>query len=444
MRQNKVIHSLIIVVLMVSSWTSQAQDTMVKELSLEEAIEKALANNDQIKQVGYDYDIAQTELSGIKTYHLPQIDASVTGSATNLPLYAFGNSLQQGIIEQSDFIPSALNNPSVVGNLQSQISFKQPLMNLDVRPMKAAMEATSNAYELQMVRYKTVIRAQVAQSYLQLQLTQKTLEVLEETKKTVEANLKLTKDNVEEGYLQKVDELSVELRLSEVNYQILETKNNLQNISDQLSYLMGEPSGTLLIPSQSLIEEDHSSILSNELSGARSDFNAMEQQIAAQQKMIEAVQKNKLPRINAFGSYEVNNPFDFQDAQHGFLLGIQASINIFDGLKNKTTIQKNKIEVIKNEVSLADLIAQNEMELAHSKRQLTAAQDKINLAKTAIEQSKEALRIKMDRYAEGLEKTTDILNAETVLYHKEMGYIQALYEYHSAYSQINMLLELPQ
>ncbi|MCB0501765.1 MAG: TolC family protein [Bacteroidetes bacterium] len=444
MQQNKVIHSLIIVVLMVSSWTSQAQDTMVKELSLEEAIEKALANNDQIKQVGYDYEIAQTELSGIKTYHLPQIDAYITGSATNLPLYAFGNSLQQGIIEQSDFIPSALNNPSVVGNLQSQVSFKQPLMNLDVRPMKAAMEATSNAYELQMVRYKTVISAQVAQSYLQLQLTQKALEVLEETKKTVEANLKLTKDNVEEGYLQKVDELSVELRLSEVNYQILETKNNLQNISDQLSYLMGEPSGTLLIPSQSLIEEDHSSILSNELSGARSDFNAMEQQIAAQQKMIEAVQKNKLPRINAFGSYEVNNPFDFQDAQHGFLLGIQASINIFDGLKNKTTIQKNKIEVIKNEVSLADLIAQNEIELAHSKRQLTAAQDKINLAKTAIEQSKEALRIKMDRYAEGLEKTTDILNAETVLYHKEMGYIQALYEYHLAYSQINMLLELPQ
>jgi outer membrane protein TolC len=73
-----------------------------------------------------------------------------------------------------------------------------------------------------------------------------------------------------------------------------------------------------------------------------------------------------------------------------------------------------------------------------------AANDKINLTKQAIEQSKESLRIKMDRYAEGLEKTTDILNAETLLSNKEMDYIHALYEYQQAYAKINMILELPQ
>ncbi|MEZ5007129.1 MAG: TolC family protein [Chitinophagales bacterium] len=444
MRRYKLIQYVTFLSLAISSFALQAQNTPTQSLTLNEAIEKAIANNNQIKQAGYDHEIAQTELSGIKTYRLPQIDATVTGSATNLPLNAFGSSLQQGVIEQTDFIPSSLNNPSVIGNLQSQISFKQPLMNLDVRPMKDALTAKSNAYEWQKVRYKTVISSYVTQAYLQLQLTNKMLGVLNEAKKTVEANLKLTQDNIQAGYLQKVDELSVELRLNEIKYQILETENNLQNISDQLAYLMGEPSGILFTPSDELAESDQSTILLEELSSDRSDFNAIGQQIAAQEKMIEATQKNMLPRINAFGSYEVNNPFDFQDAQHGFLFGVQASVKIFDGLKNKNTIQKSRIELMKNETNLQDLMAKNEVELANAKRQLVAANDKINLTKQAIEQSKESLRIKMDRYAEGLEKTTDILNAETLLSNKEMDYIHALYEYQQAYSKINMILELPQ
>jgi outer membrane protein TolC len=47
----------------------------------------------------------------------------------------------------------------------------------------------------------------------------------------------------------------------------------------------------------------------------------------------------------------------------------------------------------------------------------------------ALEQSQEAYRIRQNRFAQGLEKTTDLLQSETQMIQKELEQLQAVFEY---------------
>ena len=418
-----------------------AQNSVKMELKLSEALEQMMDNNRQIKIADYEYLAAQSDVEKMKSLYLPQVEAFMTGSANNLPIQTFGSLLQQGAIEQADFAPASLNNPSSIANLQTQIMVKQPLLNLDARAMKEAIIAKSNAFEQQAIRAQKVLRHQVVQTYLQLQLSYEMVDVLLQAKKTAEANLKLAQDNLDAGYLHKTDVLAVELRINEIENQLFETESNIQNASDQLSLLMGREYGTQFIPENKLAEEDKSAILVEQIPVNRSDRKAMQLQIEAHTHLLNSTQKATLPRINAFGSYELNNSLDFKEAQHGYLIGIQASWKIFNGNKDKNAIQKAKIELDKFRTNLEQLNAQNNLELKLAKRKMLEAQNKINLTKKAIAQSKESLRIKTNRFAEGLEKTTDILIAETKVAQKEMEYVKAIYQYQSVHAQILLMLE---
>ena len=73
--------------------------------------------------------------------------------------------------------------------------------------------------------------------------------------------------------------------------------------------------------------------------------------------------------------------------------------------------------------------AQSQLELNKTNRQLKDTENKVNLSKLALEQSQEAYRIRSNRFTQGLEKTTDLLQSETLMAQKELEFLQAVFEY---------------
>jgi len=61
------------------------------------------------------------------------------------------------------------------------------------------------------------------------------------------------------------------------------------------------------------------------------------------------------------------------------------------------------------------------------------------LSNLALDQSKEVLRITTDRFKQGLEKSKDLLYAETQYHEKELGYFQAIYNYNYTLAYITFL-----
>ena len=79
------------------------------------------------------------------------------------------------------------------------------------------------------------------------------------------------------------------------------------------------------------------------------------------------------------------------------------------------------------------------MEFNRASRQLNDAKNKVNLMNLAYQQSQESYRIRQNRFSQGLEKTTDLLQSETQMYQKELEYIQSVFEYNLANQYLQFL-----
>ena len=129
----------------------------------------------------------------------------------------------------------------------------------------------------------------------------------------------------------------------------------------------------------------------------------------------------------------------FQGNASGYVLGAQFSWNLFEGSKRIGKAQKSKADAAQSQLAYDQLISHSNLELNKAKRQLTDAKNRLELTQLAVQQSKESLRIRKNRFEEGLEKTADLLQSETQFAQKQLEYYQTIFEYNFTQSYIQFL-----
>mgnify|MGYP006191274819 FL=1 len=422
---NKV--NLLIVFGMVSSML-QAQDTL--SISKNDLLQKVTENNLQIKVAEKSFQSAKADYRQSNALFLPNVNVSHTGILTTNPLMAFGSKLNQEILTASDFNPELLNDPDRTQNFATKIEVQQPLINLDGLYGRQAAKAKMDAFQLQTERTKEYLELEVSKAYMQLQLAYKAVQVLEKANETAQGNLKLVDNYFKNGMLQKTDLLNVQVRVNEISNQLQYAKSNVQNTSDYLAFLLNEDmKGKTYKPSESLDNAIAIEAINPTISDSRKDIQAMQKSSEAYKKMFQSSKYGFLPRLNAFGSYELYDQHIFQTSAKGYVVGAQLSWNVFDGYKNIGKTQKAKADFEKAEIETEQYKKQSQLELNKTNRQLVDAENKVNLSQLAFEQSQEAFRIRQNRFKQGLEKTTDLLLAETQMAQKELEHLQAVFEY---------------
>ena len=183
---------------------------------------------------------------------LPNISVSHTGIATTNPLMAFGSKLNQEILTAADFNPDLLNDPRQIEDFATRVEVQQPLINFDGIYQRKAAKAKLTATELQSGRTEDYLALEVEKAYMQLQLAYKTVKVLEKAQETALENKRIADNSYKQGYLQKSDVLSVEVRVTEIENQLQYAKSNILNASNYLSVLMNADENEILKPSDSL------------------------------------------------------------------------------------------------------------------------------------------------------------------------------------------------
>ena len=404
------------------------QDTLT--ISKSEIGQKAKDKNLQIKIADQTFKSAQADYRQSNALFLPSITASHTAISTTNPLMAFGSKLNQEVLTASDFNPALLNDPAATQNYATKIEVLQPLINVDGLYGRQAAKSKMEAFQLQTERTGEYLALEVNKSFMQLQLAYKAVKVLEKANTTADANLKLITNYFNQGILQKTDVLSVQVRVNEIKNQLQYAKSNVRNASDYLAFLLNEDNTNKVF--KPLEELDNIIIISSNnttLSGNRKDILAMDKSSEAYAKMYQSSKMNFLPTLNAFGSYELYDDTLFGTNAQGYLVGAQLSWKVFDGYKSIGKMEKAKADYQKAEVESQQYKSQSQLELNKTNRQLKDAENKVNLEKLALEQSQEAYRIRSNRFTQGLEKTTDLLQAETQMFQKELQLLQAVFEY---------------
>ena len=173
----------------------------------------------------------------------------------------------------------------------------------------------------------------------------------------------------------------------------------------------------------------------------RTDFVAMNKAIEAQTMMKQASKMNFLPKLNAFGSYQYNDSKFAQFDKGSYLVGIKLSWNIFNGMRDKRSINISNYEIQRLNSQLSQQKDEAKVELMKSTRALETLTKETANNQLMVEQAREALRILQDRYSEGLVSTTDLLRSQTQLAQTELALTQSVFKKNVTKAYIELLTE---
>jgi outer membrane protein TolC len=417
--------------------TTHAQEIIF--ISKADVLNRVKEDNQTIKISKEDFNQARADYRQTNAIFLPNIAISHTGISTTNPLMAFGSKLNQEILTANDFNPALLNNPDKTQNFATKIEVKQPLINIDGLYQRKAAKSKMEAMTLQTERTSDYLMFEVDKAYMQLQLAYKALDVIEKALEAAESNKKLADNSFKQGYLQQADVLAVEVRVTEVKNQLQMAKSNVENASNYISFLMNDTSNAILKPTDTLTINNFDLVKTSQVSLERSDIKAMQLASNAYQSMNKADKMTFLPTLNAFGSYEMYDDNVFKGDANGYLVGAQLSWTILDGTKRFGKAQKSSAEYEKSKLQYEQYVSQSQLELNKAKRMFMDAENKLHLSRLAMQQSHESLRIRTNRFEEGLEKTSDLLIAETQFAQKQLEYYQTIFEYNYAQAYLQFL-----
>jgi outer membrane protein TolC len=428
----------VVTVFTVSISTVSAQDS-TKYITLPDAISAAINNSSAIQLARLDENIAASNYKETDAIYLPQVGFSYTAITTNNPLNAFGFKLQQRSITQNDFNPEFLNHPSGTSDFTTKLEVQQPLINMDLLYKRKAAAKQTELYQYKTQRTKEYLTFEVQKAYLQLQLGYNGIKVLEEALQTTKSVYTFTDNHYKQGLIQKSDVLNAQVHITTVESNLAKAKSNIRNASDYLSLLMGQDYGIIYKVDNSSQTEASANDTTAIIAGSRADFLAMQKAIEASDLMIKANKMSWLPKLNAFGSYQLNGSRIPGFSANAYIAGVQITWDIFKGYKTKNTIATQTLERNKLSEQLIQQKNQSQLELNKAYRDLSDARFDIEQQKLSIQQASEALEILQNRYQQGLVNTTDILQATTQLSQQKFALAQAIFNYHVTKAYLQFL-----
>ncbi len=412
-------------------------------ISLEEALQMADKNNLQTQSARAQESAARGSYRMTNAVFLPGISLSNTAVSTNDPLSSFGFKLKQEVVTQEDFNPGLLNDPGSMENYSTKIELKQPLLNLDGIYARKAAKSQYEASSLQSQRIRQNIRYEVKKAYYSLELARSSVDVLEQSVDVAKDALRLTEDNEQQGFVKHADVLEAKVRLENRQNQLRQAQNQVQMANEYLAHLLGLELSVQLETTDSLLQEP-AFVFAQQIPGDlqnRTDIQAFQKQINASEDMLRSQRMKFVPRVNAFGSYEFNDK-NFPGTSAGnYMVGASLSWDLFNGYKNIASVQHAKAQLDEVRYNYQDYLSQSQMQLNRTKRNIEMNYELIQSGKLSKEQAEESLRIRTNRFEQGLEKTTDVLMSEALVSQKRLEYIQAIYNYKQSIFQLELLLE---
>jgi outer membrane protein TolC len=412
-----------------------------KSLSLAEALAIAKESNYAIQMADADVEMVKSRYRQTNAAFLPQISIEETAITTNDPLSVFGFRLKQESVTASDFNPSRLNNPDTYDNFSTRFEVRQPVFNADKLYQRSAVKNQLRASQEQFESAVQQARFRVKDTYYQLLLADRRLEVIAKSLQTAEEMERQAKNFLDQGMISKADYLSARVRLLDLQSQQTQSRDQRTTIQDNLKYLLGIEEEVSIIP------VDNMSTPRTKVEGLdgfyskNSGLEALRYQVEAAEQMVNSSKLSFIPSLNLFGNYEFNDEVIFGTAGDSYMLGATLKWNLFSGFSNAGKVMQSKAELRKAKLAHQSRSFDHRLSVDRAQRSLNQAREQLELAKATQEQAEEDFRIRNDRYKQGMERTTDLLAAETKLSQSRLQQLNALYLYHRSLAKLELLLE---
>lgn len=399
-------------------------DGSVERLTLVQAIEIALAENDRLRAADARVDAAEAGLDEARAGRLPRVELSESWMRTTNPTAAFSTLLNQERFGADDFAVERLNDPDAVSDFVARLAVTQPLWTAGrIRHGVAAAGSARDAAGAGRERTRQETIHETVDAFTAAVLADAQLAVAEEAARTADAHLKLVRDLREGGLVVESDVLQARVRRSEVEELRVRAEAAVAVSRAALNAVLGRDPGTPFEPDAGLepfsaeatptgggIEEAIEEALRR-----RPDLDAARFAADAADRSVRAARAERRPQVVLSG--ELDNHGDRvldADGTH-WSVSAGARWTLFDGRATGARTRRADAERVAAE-SMRDRLARGvEVEVRRAWHDLRAARRTQELAAEAVALARESLRIVEDRYREGLTTVVELLDAQTSL-----------------------------
>jgi outer membrane protein len=409
------------------------EDPSSGSLSLSEAIQTAIIHNPSINEVQAQVDISTERIAEVKSGFMPQIDASGAYDRTTNPSRVFATKLNQGMITQDDFNVNRLNDPNPIDNYAGRLSAIWPLYDsgqtwYGVRQAELGRKET----DLEMIRRRQQVIAQTVFTYVGLLMTQENLAIVEQTLTTARANLKMVRARYESGFVVKSDLLRTQVHIANLEQQQLQAASQVEIARAELNAAMGvaiDSEFELVSRLDSGVEiKEPLERWINIALDQRADLKQIDFQQSVAEEEIKKSRAAHLPSLDLAGNYEVNTE-DFNESADNYSVGAVVTFNIFSGNRTSAKVREAKAALRQIQAVRRKLRQRVLVETRQAYLHADSAWRRIQVARAAVAQAEEALRIVKNRYENGLFTIVDLLNAELALQQAHTNHLRAIHDY---------------
>jgi outer membrane protein len=422
-----------------------AQETQADSpLTLRQAVTIALEKNPQHKAALADTRAAAANVQEARSFLLPRVTFSETGTRGNDPVYVFGSKLRQQRFTTADFALNLLNTPTPLNNFSTRFGGAWNLFDsfASWRGVTRA-ERGKEAAAHQLERADQEIIFGVVNSYYGVLLAKKELEVAEQAMKTAQAILERSKNRFESGVAVESDLLNAQVRLAARKQELIRAQSNLSLARAELGRAMGISTESAFEPIESLAEQTLPSTplgeLEKQATEVRPDLKRLRSEEAALQQSVAIAKSSFGPRVNAFADWEADNPtFVSGGGGNNWIAGFEVQMDLFQGGAKRAELQRQRA-LQEKAAALKDAASDAiRLEVRRAYYDLDAARQQVEVAKAAIAQAQESLRITQNRYESGVSTITDLLTAEEAASRTQADYWQTVYRFHTGYANLEL------
>ncbi len=409
-------------------------------LSLSQAIKKGLEKNPLIKAAQFGVAASSARTAQARSGLYPRLGLNGSFRRTTNPMWSFGTKLNQEQITAMDFDPRKLNNPDPINNFSATVSLTYPLYNHGQTRVDIEQAGLGeNEATMRLKRARQEVIAQVTTSYLDVLLAAQYLIVIDEALKTARAHYKMIRARFASGFVVKSDLLRAEVHVADLERQRLQALSNIKVARSALRAAMGEKNDfdftltTPLEPGQK-IPQDIGQWISSALA-IRPDLEAMRIREKIAEKEVRKAKLAYYPGIYLSGNYEVNSE-KLDETGTNYTVGALVQFDLFDGFQKRSRVAEALANLSRARSAIEQMKLAIEVEVRQAYFSALSAWKQISVARSAIAQADEALRIVKNRYENGLFTIVQLLGAETSLQQSKTDYFKAIHDYKVAVTRL--------
>jgi outer membrane protein TolC len=160
----------------------------------------------------------------------------------------------------------------------------------------------------------------------------------------------------------------------------------------------------------------------------RSDLKQLDLQETVARRQLDRARAAHLPTLALQGNYEINSE-DFSDSHDNYAVGAVLQMNLFSGQRISARAAEAKAMAARVR-AMRDAQALNvRVDTQRAYYQAQSAWQSIEVARTAVDQAEEGLRITANRYQNGLLALVSLLDAQVALQQAQTRHFKALHDY---------------